>query len=182
MPRTYSYEIISPAPDWYHSVWPFGGSGARGKSTSTWLTPKVVKTRADAIWTGPRSNEVMKYGEEKRREKQKKRTLNWSLFLRSLIPKLYWPISSAPESRTSIPPYLHSQTHLASNMPSSTALVVHISAWFLVGIISMVELSLMTWHRWELPLPALFIAIGDRQSYTSIASCVVASHLSTSNM
>jgi hypothetical protein len=36
----------------------------------------VVKTHADAICTGPRSNEVMKYGEEKRREKEKKGTLN----------------------------------------------------------------------------------------------------------
>ena len=35
--------------------------------------PEVVKTRADAICTGPRSNEVMKYGEEK---KQKKGTPN----------------------------------------------------------------------------------------------------------
>jgi len=38
--------------------------------------PEVVKTRANAICTGPRSKEVMKYGEEKRREKQKKGTLN----------------------------------------------------------------------------------------------------------
>jgi len=40
--------------------------------------PEVVKTRADAICTGPRSKEVIKYGEEKRREekKQKKGTPN----------------------------------------------------------------------------------------------------------
>ena len=35
--------------------------------------PEVVKTRADAICTGPRSNEVMKYGEEKRREETEER-------------------------------------------------------------------------------------------------------------
>ena len=35
--------------------------------------PEVVKTRADAICTRPRSNEVMKYGEEKRREETEER-------------------------------------------------------------------------------------------------------------
>jgi len=35
--------------------------------------PEVVKTRADAICTGPRYNEVMKYEEEKRREERNRR-------------------------------------------------------------------------------------------------------------
>jgi len=38
--------------------------------------PEVVKTRADAIYTGPRSNEVMKYGEEKKREEIEERNPN----------------------------------------------------------------------------------------------------------
>jgi len=178
MPYMYLYKLISPTTNWYDSGRPLRGSGARGKSTSTWLTLKVGKPRADVICTGPRSNDVMKYGEEKRREKQKKGTLIWSLFLRSRVTKLYWPISSTPESRTSTPPYLHSQTDPASNVPSSSTLVVQISAWFLVGIIRMVELPLMTRHRWELPLPASFIAIGDGQSYTSIVySHLICRHL-----
>jgi hypothetical protein len=34
-----------------------------------------------------------------------------------------------------------------------------------------VELPLVTRYRWELPLPAYFVAVGDRQSYTAYLSC-----------
>jgi len=51
--------------------------------------PEGVKTRADAIYTGPRSNEVMKYGEEKRREATEERNAQLITFLRSRVPKLY---------------------------------------------------------------------------------------------
>ena len=63
--RTQSYELISPTTDQYRSGWPFGGSGAQGNSTSHWLISGGSKTRANAIYTGPRSKE-----EKKRREKQ----------------------------------------------------------------------------------------------------------------
>jgi hypothetical protein len=45
--------------------------------------PEVVKTRADAICTGPRSNEVIKYGEEKRREETEERNAQLITFLQS---------------------------------------------------------------------------------------------------
>jgi len=179
MPRTYSYKLKCPATDWHHTV-AFWWIRRTGKIHLHLTDSEGGENpcrrhlyRAEIQW----SNEVWRREEKK----QKKGMLNWSLFLRSRVPKLYWPISSASESRTSIPPYLHSQIHPASSVPSSTVLVVHISAWFLVGIIRVVELPLMTWHRWELLLPASFIVIGKHQSYTSIASCVVASHSSTSN-
>jgi hypothetical protein len=38
--------------------------------------PEVVKTHAHAICTRPRSKNVIKYGEEKRREKEKRGTPN----------------------------------------------------------------------------------------------------------
>jgi hypothetical protein len=41
------------------------------------------KTRADAIYTGPRSNEVIKYGEEKRREETEERNAQLITFLQS---------------------------------------------------------------------------------------------------
>ena len=56
------YEPISPTPDLYHVEWLFSGPGTREKSTSTWLTLKMVKTHADAIYTRPTSKE------DKRRE------------------------------------------------------------------------------------------------------------------
>jgi len=45
----------------------------------------------------------------------------------------------------------------------------YISALFFVGIVR-VELPLMTCHRWEVPLPAAVVAVGDHRSYMSIAS------------
>ena len=41
------------------------------------------------------------------------------------------------------------------------------------------ELPLMTRHRWELLLPALFVAVSYHRLYMLIASHVVMSHLST---
>ena len=144
--------------------------------------PEVVKTRSDAICTGPRSIEVMKYGEEKRREERRNRREERSID----------HFSSSPEFRNSIDPFpplpslglqfllictpkliRHPTCH---PVPHSWFIsrrgsyfgAVHFSAWFMVGIIRMVELLLMNWHRWELPVPAKFIAIGDHQSYTSI--------------
>jgi len=80
--------------------------------------PEVVKTRGDAICTGPRSKEVKKYGEEKRREETEERNAQLITFL-------------GPEFRNSIDPFPPLPSHLASNVPSSTALVVHLSAWFI---------------------------------------------------
>jgi len=65
VPGTQSYELISPTTDQYRAGWPFSESGARGKSTSSRLTWKVVKTHADAICTGLISKE-----EKKRRQIQ----------------------------------------------------------------------------------------------------------------
>jgi len=62
MLRTYLYEIISPATDWYSSMATFRRIRRTGKLHFHY---QVVKTRADAICTGPRSKE-----EKKRRQKQ----------------------------------------------------------------------------------------------------------------
>jgi len=39
------------------------------------------------------------------------------------------------------------------------------------------ELPLVTRHRWELPLPASLVALGNHWSYTSIACCLIRRHL-----
>jgi hypothetical protein len=61
MLRTYSYEFISPATDWYSSMAIFRHIRRTGKLHFHY---QVVKTRTDVICTGPRSKE-----EQKRREK-----------------------------------------------------------------------------------------------------------------
>jgi hypothetical protein len=43
----------------------------------------VVKTRADAIYTGPRSKAVMQYGDEKRRKETEERNTQLITFLQS---------------------------------------------------------------------------------------------------
>jgi hypothetical protein len=116
--------------------------------------------------------------EEKRRNRRKERSIDH--------------FSSGPEFRNSIDPFppllsLGPQFLLISTpklirhpkchpVPQSWFIsrrgsylrAVHISEWFLVGRVRVVEHPLMSWHRWMLPLLAPFIAIGDRQSYTSI--------------
>jgi len=44
---------------------------------------RVGKTSAEAIYTGPRSNEVIQYGEEKRREEKDERNAQVITFLQS---------------------------------------------------------------------------------------------------
>jgi hypothetical protein len=59
--------------------------------------------------------------------------------------------------------YLHFQTHAPKNITPVAAM----SAYIIVGIVRVAYLPLMTSHRWELLLPASFVAMGDHQSYTS---------------
>jgi len=155
----------------------------------------VVKTRADTISTGPRSNEVMKYGEEKRREERRNRRKERSIDHFSSSPEFRNSIDPFPPLPSLGPQFLPISTPKLIRHPTCHPVphswfisrhgsyfgVVHISAWFLAGMNRMVQLPLMTWHRWELPLPGPFVAIGNYQSYTSIASGVVASHSSTAN-
>jgi len=169
----YSYKLKSPATDQYRSGWPFGGSGARGNSTSHWLRSGGGKNpcRHHLYFAEiQRSNKVWRR-EEKRETGE--RNVQLITFLQSWVRKLYWPISSAPEPRTSIPPYLHSQTHTASDLPSSTALVVRVSRrrW-LSEFVKVVELPLMTWHRWGHPLPVLAVAVDRIRQLRSLISFV----------
>jgi len=125
--------------------------------------PEVVKTCADAICTGLRSKKVKKYGEEKRREETEERNAQLITFLRSRVLKLYVPISSAPESRTSIPPYLHSQTLPASNVPCGSYLGVLLGRNHQGGTASAHNLASM-----GASAAGIFVAIGNHRSYTSI--------------
>jgi len=135
--------------------YPFGGFGPRGNSTSHWLISGGGKTRADAIYTGPRSNEVIKY-EEKRREETEERNAQLITFLRCRDSDLNSSLS-------------HSRIPTASDLPSSAALVARVSRHrSLSEFFRVVELPLMTWHRWELPLPASAVAVGNHQLYPSI--------------
>jgi len=68
--------------------------------------------------------------------------------------------------------YLSFLTHA----PTTITPVACISAWVFVEIVRVVELALVTLHRWEIPLPPLVVAWCVHQSYTSIESGVVASH------
>jgi len=166
MPRTYSYKLKSPTTDQYRSRWPFGKSGAQGKSTSHWLRSGGGKTRADAIYTRPRSDEVIKY-EEKRREETEERNAQLITFLQSWVPKLYWPFPPLPSLGLQF--LLISTPNLYSDLPSSTALVARVSrrrSWS--EFVSVEELPLMTWHRWGHLLRISVVAVGDHQSYTSI--------------
>jgi len=89
LPRTYSYEIISAATDWYSSMATFRRIRCTGKLHLHWL---VVKTHADAICTGPWSKE-----EKKRREKQET-IQKWSRPPLSQLPN---PCSNYHHSRSS---------------------------------------------------------------------------------
>ena len=138
-----SYEPITPTTDQYRSGWPFGAFGARGNSTSHWLRSGGGKTCADAIYTGPSSKE-----EKKRREKQEN-IQKWSR-----------------------PLYLQFRTKPLLLRPSiPIARISHCRS--LSEFARVVELLLLTWHRWELPLLASVIAIRDHRLYTLIVCSII---------
>jgi len=69
----------------------------------------------------------------------------------------------------SSPPNLNFLTHA----PVTIISIAHITTLVFFGIISVLDLPLMSWHWSDLPLPALVIAIGDDWLFTlSACGCV----------
>jgi len=170
MPRTYSYKLKSPAADWHRTV-AFRWIRRTGKlhlpltETRRWYNPyrrhlyRAEIQRSNGVWSR----------EEKKRNRRKECPIdNFPPVLSSetlLTHFLRFRVSDLNSSLSPLPNSSGIQRAIQYRTRGSYIGVVHILAWFLVGVIRVVKLPLMTWHGWELPLPASVIAVNRiRQS------------------